>query len=712
MIGYILFFGMAAGIVWTGLNRGKHENGMLADGLRAVLFFFAGIYFTASAIKLYLGEAQNTLSESFWDIEGATYLHYGIVFCVVSAVALLFMKLVFLSCGYQLIQLFDLLYVLVILGALLLCGRIDNSMYCVLYVSCMLAAGVLLFCVHGHPKEKCQQSSGQDLSAMIESNERGKCFLEALPYVSAWAVMTGIYLPCELYIHNVEEFTGGFLPFLGIMLLGSIVEIILLDLIFVLFLPRKLFRAAYLVIAGISCAGYLQGIFFNGALHAMNGEGQSWSTSKLILNLLIWFVIMLAVVLGGSFKTHVRTLCRLVCIYISLIQLVTLGWLLMTSNLKSDHAHAVITNRNALELAQEENVLVFVLDNFDCSWFEELCEEDEHILEALADFTYYRNSTSQFAHTGDGITSLLTGAAWKEDAGSYFAYAHQSSDAYEQLENHGIDVEIYTDVGLLPKKIYQHMENYAEDVKQKYDMNKTYRTMMRTSLYKTMPFVLKKQYEYYTSDIKDMSYNPDVWSIDNDLLFYQNLMDNGLQISKNEKRAFRFYHMRGPHGPFYLTEDLKYEPTGRTSSRNAQGKGSLKIVYEYLEQLKALGKYEDATIIITADHGVGKIVDTNRTSGSPDQTSRPLVLVKTKGEQHTEMQTSEAPVTQAELMPTVLDAFGITYGAQGRTFAEVPVGEQRQRVHVDDYYDRHIVYMIDGHAAKLDSWRIVQAAYD
>ena len=107
-----------------------------------------------------------------------------------------------------------------------------------------------------------------------------------------------------------------------------------------------------------------------------------------------------------------------------------------------------------------------------------------------------------------------------------------------------------------------------------------------------------------------MYYSEHVWSIDNDLLFYQNLMENGLQVSEEKKSAFRFYHMRGPHAPFYLTEDLKYEPTGRMSSRNAQGTGSLKIVYAYLEQLRALGKYEDATIIITADHGVGKIVDT------------------------------------------------------------------------------------------------------
>lgn len=144
MIGYILFFGMAAGIVWAGFNRSKSENGMMADGLRAVLFFFAGIYFTASAIKLYLGEAQSTLSESFWDAEGITYLHYGIVFLAVSAAAFLVMKLLFASAGVLFLQIFDLLYVLAVLGMLLLSERIDNRAYCILYIGCLFATGVIL----------------------------------------------------------------------------------------------------------------------------------------------------------------------------------------------------------------------------------------------------------------------------------------------------------------------------------------------------------------------------------------------------------------------------------------------------------------------------------------------------------------------------------------------------------------------------------------
>ncbi len=328
MIGYILFFGMAAGIVWTGFNRSKSENGMMADGLRAVLFFFAGIYFTASAIKLYLGEAQSTLSESFWDAEGTTYLHYGIVFLAVSAAAFLVMKLLFASAGVLFLQIFDLLYVLAVLGMLLLSERIDNRAYCILYIGCLFATGVI-FGLGVH------RGSGQWKPAFCGAGEYWKYFVEALPFISIWVVMTGIYLPSELYLHNIEEFTGGILPFLGIMLTGSIVMIFLLDFIFVIFLPKGCFRAAYLVAAGIGCAGYLQQMVLNGPLDAMNGEAQSWSMPKLLLNSGIWLVILLAVVIYGSRKTSIRSLCRIACIYISLIQLAALGWLLLTSDLKS-----------------------------------------------------------------------------------------------------------------------------------------------------------------------------------------------------------------------------------------------------------------------------------------------------------------------------------------------------------------------------------------
>lgn len=711
MILYILLFGMIAGCIWIGLNRDHIEGNTKIYSLKSVLFFFAGIYFMVSAIKFYLGEAESSLLESFWDVEARTYLHYGVVLIVVSVIVPLMMKRLLSLYGYQLIHTFDFIYVAVISVSLLLFERIDNRGYCILYVFCMLAGGIVLLYNQNHLNKKKSLETSSWQYQQIEYIDRSEFkvkFLEALPFVSAWVVMTGIFYPNELYIHNLEEFVGSYAAFFLIMLVGSVAEVLLLAVVFLLFLPKKLFKVMYLLFAGISCAGYVQSMFLNGTLNAMNGEEQTWSSQKLIVNTCIWIVILLVSVIGGYHKNAIRKICQLLCVYISLIQFVTLGWLLITSNIKNQNGNGAITNKGSLELAQENNVLVFVLDNFDSSWFEEIYQDDSSILEPLSDFTYYRNGTSQFARTNNGIPCILTGVEWNPNEINYAKYAYETSDVLEQIAKHGTDVRIFTDLVLMPKELYQGLDNYSDAIVRKYKIGKAYQTMLQTSMYKIAPFLMKSLYEYYSSDIEDITYNDEVWSIDNDLLFYNNIVENGLSISEEWKSVFRFYHMRGPHAPFYLTEDLKYEPTGRMSSIVSQGKGSLKIVYEYMERMKALGKYEDATIIITADHGQGDILDAN---GYQYKTSRTLFLVKNPGEHHENMEISEAPVSQAELIPTILKALDMEYTSYGRTFEEIPVDEQRVRKFIDAYGNYYIEYVIDGHAADLDSWSNKSAIY-
>lgn len=708
MILFILLFGIISGGIWIGLNRGDEEYNRKIYSLKSVLFFSAGFYFAVSAIKLYLGEGENTLLESLWDVEGRTYLHYGIVFALISFIMLFLMKRLFASSGYHVVHIFDSVYIIVIVIDLLMFGRIDNRNYCIMYAFCMMAGGIVLLC-------RRKNMFGWGLLRAIEyidQREFRHRFLEALPFVSAWVVMTGIYFPNELFLHNLEEFSGDYFSFFLIMLVGSVIEVVSLITMFLLFLPKQIYKAMYLFFAGLSCAGYLQSMFLNGTLNAMNGEEQVWSWQRLLVNACIWIMILLAAVIGGYRKNVARKIFQFLCVYISLIQAVTLGWLLITSDVKNQNENAAITNKGSLELAQENNVLVFVLDNFDSSWFEEIYEDDSSILEPLADFTYYRNGTSQFAHTNYGIPCMLTGVEWNPSDRNYARYAYENSDALERIMERGTDVRIFTDLGLMPEELYQKMDNYSDAVVRRYKIIETYMTMLKTSMYKIAPFLGKSFYEYYTLDIENITYNRDIWSIDNDLVFYHDIAENGLSISQEEESAFRFYHMRGPHAPFYLTEDLKYESTGRMATRTSQGKGSLKIVYEYMEQMKELGKYEDATIIITADHGQSNISDPYTSPVKPEKTSRTLFLVKKSGEHHENMQISEAPVSQAELIPTILEALNMEYASYGRTFDEIAVNERRVRKYIDVYSDYTIEYVINGHAADLDSWSVESAVYE
>lgn len=695
MILYILLFGIIAGGMLLWLGRNDTGNNTAGYCLRSVLFFFSGICFAVSAVKSYLGEPLSTLPESFWDIGNKTYLHYGMVFALISAAAPLLIKRLFWSYGQKLINAFAFIFMTVLICGLVLAGRIDNITYCILYAICMALGLCIAFLYRG----KIEYVSMKDAK---------KNFFECLPFVGSLFVMLGLYLPNELFISNPEEFAGNYYDFFLIMLIGSMAGIFLLLCIIMLFVPEKFIGAMYLLIGGLSCAGYLQSVLLNGTLDAMNGSEQMWSIQIFVCNSVIW-VVILTLILAGYKKTAIRKMCKVLCIYISLIQIVTLGWLAATSNLKSGSSRAAMTSEGSLEISDGKNVLVFVLDNFDSEWFESIYEEDGSILEPLSDFTYYRNGTSQFAHTNPGIPYMLTGA--EVNGEDYFQYAYGRDGYLDDIAERGTDIRVYTELYLMGESLYKKMGNYKASVPARYDIGKTFGTMLRTSMYKAAPFLVKPLYQYYTSDIKDMTYNENVWSIDNDKLFYDDIVAQGLTVSDKYGSAFRFYHMRGTHDPFYLTEDLKYEPTGRIATMESQGKGSLKIVYEYMEQLKALGKYDDAAIIITADHGRSWTKAAEKDSGRPEKTSRPLFLVKKPGERHEQMVINEAPVSQAELAPTILDAFGMEYGSYGRTFSEIPVDEKRVRRYIDDYMKHNITYLIDGHAAALGNWSIESAEY-
>lgn len=145
MILFLLFFGIVSAGIWISFNWKHTEYNRIIYSLKSVLFFFAGLYFIVSVLKYYLGEAESTLPESFWDVVGRTYLHYGIVFAAVSFLVPWLMKRWFLVYGYHFVQIFDFIYVIAIVMDLLWIGRIENRNYCIIYVICMLTAGLGLF---------------------------------------------------------------------------------------------------------------------------------------------------------------------------------------------------------------------------------------------------------------------------------------------------------------------------------------------------------------------------------------------------------------------------------------------------------------------------------------------------------------------------------------------------------------------------------------
>ncbi|MCM1183988.1 MAG: hypothetical protein NC337_11500 [Roseburia sp.] len=270
---------------------------------------------------------------------------------------------------------------------------------------------------------------------------------------------------------------------------------------------------------------------------------------------------------------------------------------------------------------------------------------------------------------------------------------------------------------MLSDALREKSVNYSRETKRSCDYGTVITTMLKTSMYKTAPFVIKPQYAYSSADIDAMAKAEEVWNVYNDLPFYQMLTESGLAVDEDCRAAFRFFHMVGAHAPFCLSEDLKYDKSGREGSLLGQARGSLKIVFEYLEQLKALGRYDSATIIITTDHG--QVAQSNPETGKMEILSSPLMLVKEAGCRQDTMAISTAPVAQSELMPAIMKAAGLDWKEYGRTFAEIGENEARERTYNDVYFrkegneytDYFIEYLIDGNVKDINSWRVNQVVY-
>ena len=131
---------------------------------------------------------------------------------------------------------------------------------------------------------------------------------------------------------------------------------------------------------------------------------------------------------------------------------------------------------------------------------------------------------------------------------------------------------------------------------------------------------------------------------------------------------------------------------------------SLEIVRNYCDEMKKNGTYKDATIIVVADHGGsggGKTLDL------PQKTAVPLLLVKPKGSERTGLAISEAPVSQAEIMPQILEGFSLDYEKYGRTAFEIRSDEERERLY---YYSA--LYSDEEGEVELREYSVIGDARD
>lgn len=483
-----------------------------------------------------------------------------------------------------------------------------------------------------------------------------------------------LFGPLEIFIYNSNDFQFTLFDFgwmLGVWALGYLA----IATIILMFLPDKVNAIIVDFIFAFTLCCYAQVMFMNGKMKVLVGREIVWDKDVIIFNLLAWIAIFVLVfVIKYYLKEKGRKLYRFLSLAIVAMQFVALLSLLLTTNVLNEKKSGYLSTEGMFRLSEESNVIVFILDYFDGRTMKKILEQDEDFMAPLDGFTYYPNATSVHSRTYPSITYLLTGnmCYFDKEPMEYINTAFAESSFIPNLYENQIEVGLYTSPSYIGNSAKTQICNYCP-AKQELRFMETIRVCAKMVLYRDMPYLVKKRFEYEIANINNRVVRNKVFSemeatmltpryrSGDDEWFYDTLIENGINTGEKEA-CFRFYHLASCHKN--LSDPIPY------------GIRSFEIVYEYLDQMRELGIYEDATIIITTDHGSS---GGGETLDMPHKTAVPLMIVKPTGVSGDAIKVSDAPVSHTDLIPTIVDGFSLPYEAYGRTVYDVSENEARDR---------------------------------
>lgn len=547
--------------------------------------------------------------------------------------------------------------------------------------------------------------------------------------------------PFETYCGNISEFTfalGDFLPYVAAISVTVAVAVFVLLMI----LDGRAFDIASAVVLALTVLTFAQKYYLNLGVNALAGDGVGTTEVgplATVLNALIWVIVIAGAVAAAIMlkkQNKARFFVSTALVLIAVLVMQSIGCIAIATDLgsqteqgdASDSAHReknMLTYENLNELSEGKNIVFFLIDRFDVRYFEKLQATDPDFLEGLDGFTFYNDYTSLYCRTYPAIASILTGKEndFKDSRLEFFKEVYTDGGHMKNLYNAGYDVNIYTEKYYAYDDAY-YMSDYVGNMSgvKGYEIDDNLalsRDMIRLSLSTCLPFVAK--------DVVGQMSTPDfnahaVYESDEDVYdadmknVYDYITENDF-VKNESKGQFSFIHIYGCHTPVKYNLNWEAANDKEKNDTTMALKQSLTIIYEYIEEMKRLGVYDDATIVITGDHPAA-LSDTKligEASKSDNGTRVTAMLFKKSGDSGTALKTSTAQISQDELWATIYESEGLKSLKTGESFFDIPEGVDRERRYLFELSvtredksraDEIVTYKIVGTARNRDNWSI------
>ncbi len=628
---YVCLWGL--GFISAFIQRKVKKNNMCSTAKNYIVFY----YFVCLARTL-VGNGGSYLSTSFADKGMVAYVKVGVL-CLFIAVGLYLAEILLKNRLQSLIN-----YTVGSFAALYLihsCLISFPRMGIVVILGVIaLVVGVLLCIVDNITKTNDNPE---------ESGDRKGNYLKLgsslLLFISMF-ILTG---PTELYVYNTAGFVFQYKDFIVYMILYALIMGICFLPVVVNYMPDSVVKAISIIIFTYCICSYVQQMFLNGSMGRMEGNKQSWDKSLVMSNLAIWIVIALFLVAIAWFTKNNRKIISYIALFLSGIQLLTFVTLLLTSGVFIKSNEQLVEDRKFV-LASNENIVIFILDAYDVQMLDMVLDTDENYLEPLKDFTYYDRMISRYSATDGSLPYLLTGRIAEEE--KEYNDIYRKSDFLLGIKDEGYEINILTESGYVQPFEDGVVDNLTKDYYCVLDCDKAVSQMTNCVRYRCSPYVLKSRYYYENYYLTNIIDDTNVYLFGTDADFYSDLMTDGLTVDEDVHGMMHIYHLYGAHSPYYLAEDAGLD---YNSNPIAQWKGCLRIVYDYLGELRDKGLYDSASVIIMADHGLNRSQRDamNERNIEVSEDSNPIFFVKRAGENHDKLVIDDREISHDDFFEIV-----------------------------------------------------------
>ena len=528
--------------------------------------------------------------------------------------------------------------------------------------------------------------------------------LQAVKAIGLGAILASnifLFVPFTLYVGNPDEFAVSFSTTLGPYLRPAIFLVAAFGLIGA-FLTESAFRRYLILLAAIGLLLWVQGNILMWDYGLLDGRRVDWtqSTWRGWVDLGIW----VGVILGAMFfRRRIGEPIIFMAIAVFCLQLTfslfagaqSRSTLLEKSKTKA----SVDALQEIYRFSSHKNVVHLILDGFQSDVFEEIINDGEdggRFASALKGFVFFKEHMGVFPYTHMAVPAILSGEIYRNHipADEFLKETIGGKTILNAAHNAGYEIDLAAPVyllGVYTKGSYTNAYLIPNDhhvTAREYEFSDSAK-LFDLTLFRLTPHFLKRYV-----------YNDQLWLVQSLLsdskymrleFFAHNafLRKWGENMSADRSAAvYKLFHLMLSHNPMVANENCDYAgrvlPTVRATVK-IQAKCSLGEVVNLLERMKRLGIYDDAMIILQADHGAwarpagltgdGKPIVMTLTNIAM---ALPLMAIKPPGASGA-LQISTVPSSIIDTPATIASVLGLNEEFHGASVFDLRPDERRER---------------------------------